>query len=155
MKALLLLLFSLPVLAQVESVKFHYGDDLRWADPQFDDSSWIDGNTPVETYAHLLDTWQWTRYRVRVPQPFLDLTIAVSIPTLEVYVEGRRIGGSGGLPPHLRDAPLALHSWPYLPIWRNPDACHRRPTDLALSRFRPAPSDLQQRRASAFLVQRS
>lgn len=39
MTHLLLLLIALPAFAQIQSVKFHYGDDMRWADPNFDEKT--------------------------------------------------------------------------------------------------------------------
>ncbi len=84
MKIIPILLLALPALAQVESVKFHYGDDMRWADPAFDDSAWIDGNTKVSLDGQLRETWQWARYKVRVPDRFLDLSLGATVPMVEV-----------------------------------------------------------------------
>jgi hypothetical protein len=147
MRIFLLALLALPALAQVESVKFHYGDDLRWADPGFDDSGWLDGNAPFDREAHLSETWQWARYKVRIPNRTLDPVIGLVLTTSEVFVEGRRIGVHGQLPPSWRDAPLAYATFPVPPdlatpgrllnvslrIWRFPGGDLRRfvPTSMA------------------------
>src|SRR5687767_6764460 len=90
-------LAALPVFAHVESVKVHAGDDLRWADPAFDDSSWTRRGDSIET-------WSWARYKVRVPERTLDPVIGVESATMEVYVEGRLIGRHGRLPPAFEDS---------------------------------------------------
>jgi sigma-B regulation protein RsbU (phosphoserine phosphatase) len=113
MKLLLFLLLSLPAFAQVESVKMHFGDDMRWADPNFDDSGWMDGNTFISNITeNLLYTRSWVRYKVRVPMKFLDLVVGSTVPVCEVYVEGRLIGSGGSLPPRFQDAASGYHAWP-------------------------------------------
>ncbi|MBI4902940.1 MAG: SpoIIE family protein phosphatase [Acidobacteria bacterium] len=148
MIVVLLLLLASSATAQVESVKFHYGDDMLWADPNFDDSGWIDGNSTVDVNAHLLETWCWARYKVRLPEKFVDPVIGGSRAVMEVYAEGRLIGGNGSLPPRLRDVNGNYRAWAIpadlaapgkvitvaLRIWWFPGRDLRRLTD-----FRAAP----------------
>ncbi len=100
----LLLFLALPLCAQVESVRLRFGDDLRWADPAFDDTGWTAQN-PVG------DAWSWARYRVRVPEIACDPVIGVESATMEVYVEGRLIGRHGRLPPAFQDSPLGYSTF--------------------------------------------
>ena len=57
---LLFVLLPLPLLAQVESVKFRLGDGAHWAEPNYDDSAWRIQDDP-------LATWSWARYKIRIP----------------------------------------------------------------------------------------
>ena len=93
----LFLLVALPLIAQVESVKFRFGDDLHWAAPQFDDSGW-------DAAEDILATRSWARYKVRIPMRILDPVLGVDGSTMEVYVEGRLIGRHGKLPPEFEDS---------------------------------------------------
>ncbi len=140
MKSLFLTLLTLPALAQVQSVKFHYGDDLRWADPNFDDSAWQDGNETIDIHAHLNETWQWARYKVRLPERFLDPVIGWNTALCEVYAEGQLIGKNGHFPPALRTDILEYKTYPIpagmatpgkvitvaIRLWRYPGADLRR-----------------------------
>jgi hypothetical protein len=104
--------------------KFHTGDDPRWADPKFDDSSWgtmdltpnaVDPNTGLRGY---VPGWTargyagysgfaWYRLRVNVIQENArgntqdaEEALAISMPSLfddayQVYVDGRLAGEFG------------------------------------------------------------
>jgi hypothetical protein len=102
--------------------KFHTGDDMAWADPNFDDSAWqdytIDPKQPALSLAQLLQSkalpgWQqhghpgytgyaWYRTRLQLP-PGVD-SPALLMPWhfddgYEVYVNGQKIGSFGKLDP--------------------------------------------------------
>lgn len=92
---------------QVPEVRYQFGDDARWADPNLDDGSWsssADGRVPMP--ATDSDGFFWIRVRVAVPQSAKDpLTLrwgaARSGPdVLEVYLNGARVGRVGEFPPH-------------------------------------------------------
>lgn len=98
--------------------KFHLGDDLNWADPQFDDASWEtmdltplpgahDGDVGLTNYTpgwgahgHRGYTgFAWYRMRVRVADPGAQ-TLWLAGPALvdhayQLYVNGHLIGGIG------------------------------------------------------------
>ena len=82
-----LLFLAIPAFAQIQSAKFHYGDDLRWADPDFDDSAWIDANSTIDIYAHLLETFSWVRLKVVVPDRALHPVIGSSAPIAQIFVD--------------------------------------------------------------------
>jgi Stage II sporulation protein E (SpoIIE) len=105
--------------------KFHTGDDMRWADPQFDDSAWgtmdltanaIDPTTGLRGFAPGWTArgyagysgYAWYRLRVNVVQENArgntqgaSEALAISMPSLfddayQVYVDGRLVGEFGG-----------------------------------------------------------
>ena len=96
-----------------QTIRYHFGDDPRWADPAFDDSSWPvahDGQIPGPTL--FSDGFVWVRLRVPVPPGISDpLAIRQVNPSgapgaEELYVNGRLVGHDGRVPPH----PLVLVS---------------------------------------------
>lgn len=98
--------------------RFHVGDDLRWASPGFDDSAWEtvdltptpgahDGDVGLPGYVagwsqrgHAQYTgYAWYRMNVTVDSDG-HAPLALAGPTLvdstyELYVDGKRLGGSG------------------------------------------------------------
>jgi hypothetical protein len=101
----LLALLALPAFAQIESVKFHYGDDIRWAAPGFDDTNWMDANDKIDYLAHLSVNRYWVRLKVRMPDRALRPVVGTMTPVTELYAEGHLIGKSGSFPPEFHDAP--------------------------------------------------
>ena len=123
---------------------FHTGDDPRWADPSFDDSSWAllpsdDTWDTQKAYEHY-DGMAWYRFRVTHAPPHGQLAVLVPklLTSYQIYVNGHMIGQAGRMPPHPA-APLPLiavfsipdnlsssgeplcfairvWSWPYLPM---------------------------------------
>jgi hypothetical protein len=94
--------------------RFHPGDSPTasalatplWADPAFDDSGWAllksDRSWSDQGYP-AMSGYGWYRFTVRVPagdKPF-SLLLAPIMTSFEVYVDGRRVGGSGQMPPTL------------------------------------------------------
>jgi hypothetical protein len=104
--------------------KFHTGDDMRWADPKFDDASWgtmdltpnaVDPNTGLSGFAPGWTArgyagysgYAWYRLRVNVVQENAqgstqgaNEALAISMPSLfddayQVYVDGRLAGEFG------------------------------------------------------------
>ncbi len=104
--------------------RFHTGDDMRWADPQFDDASWgtmdltpnaVDPNTGLSGYVPGWTArgyagysgYAWYRLRVNVVQENAQgntqgesEALAISMPSLfddayQVYTDGRLAGEFG------------------------------------------------------------
>ncbi len=86
--------------------KQHDGDDLRWADPQLDDSAWATVVMPeIAVMASVRKCWY--RLRVQLPQdlpqdlPQEPLALLVgpfgNAYAYELFVDGRRIGTQGDL----------------------------------------------------------
>lgn len=88
--------------------RFQPGDDLRWAEPGFDDSAWAQLQVPKswgrQGYGHVFGM-AW--YRIRVPLAWpADEPLALSLGKVdsayEVFVGGRKLGGIGQVPPNPR-----------------------------------------------------
>jgi hypothetical protein len=84
---------------------FHTGDDLAWAQPDFDDSSWeqLRGDTTWGAQTHPgYVGFAWYRKTIDVEAAGGPLTILMPPVenTYELYWNGKRIGGSGKVPPH-------------------------------------------------------
>ena len=84
--------------------KFHLGDDPRWSEPGFDDSAWPpipDDKADLKT-GDRDGVFAW--YRTRVTFAGGDAALGFEMPRIqgsyEVFINGERIGGVGGLPPH-------------------------------------------------------
>ncbi|MDE3185949.1 MAG: serine/threonine-protein phosphatase [Acidobacteriota bacterium] len=86
-------------------VRYHFGDDARWADPDFDDSAWAvaqRGRWPVPPY----DSNGFIWVRVRVPARGVaagPLALCVRGKNVliadEIFVNGVLVGRQGSLPP--------------------------------------------------------
>ena len=89
------------------SVRYHFGDDLRWADPRFDDQAWpIAEQVRWPLPAFNSDGFMWARARVTVsgdaPGPIaLCLSQNTFAIAAEVFVNGKEVGHQGGLPPNV------------------------------------------------------
>ena len=111
----LLWMTSAPLLCHAEpAVRYHFGDDARWADPAFDDSAWPvaqQGRWPVPPMVS--DGFEWARVRVPIrttAAPPLALRISgdpsditysglADIMSYEIFVNGRPIAQRGSFPP--------------------------------------------------------
>jgi phosphoserine phosphatase RsbU/P len=85
--------------------RFHTGDDLRWADPSFDDSNWppLDSDRSwVEQGYPEYNGIAWYRFKVDVPVGMDDLSLF--LPQIwscyEVYADGKLIAAFGKMPPN-------------------------------------------------------
>lgn len=87
--------------------RFHTGDDMRWADPGFDDSSWkllrSNEDWSQQGYADY-GGFAWYRFTVIVADGTAPL--GLYLPPLstcyQVFADGRLINQFGRLPPHQR-----------------------------------------------------
>jgi len=85
--------------------RFHTGDNMSWADPNFDDSQWAllhsDRDWSVQGYKNY-GGLAWYRFSVTVPAG-LD-NVSLYLPRLrtcyEVYADGALIGTYGKMPPN-------------------------------------------------------
>lgn len=90
---LLTLLFTSPLAAQPErDVRYRIGDDVRWAQPEWDDSSW----TSAPPY-RLPDTAAvlWVRQTMELDEMDAPGFFLAALAARDVYWDGVRIGGSG------------------------------------------------------------
>lgn len=89
--------------------RFHTGDDPKWADPSFNDSSWqllrSDETWNEQGYSQYAG-FSWYRFSVRLPAGNQDWSIL--LPTIrnsyELFANGRLVGRCGRLPPDTRIA---------------------------------------------------
>ncbi|HKF46518.1 MAG TPA: SpoIIE family protein phosphatase [Terracidiphilus sp.] len=87
--------------------RFHAGDDAAWASAGFDDSGWplLEAGKPwsMQGYRRYGGVG-W--YRVRILLPPDAGPMALFLPNVgescEVFADGQRIGGIGGMPPHAK-----------------------------------------------------
>ena len=85
--------------------RFHPGDDARWADPAFDDSSWpllrSDSGWSSQGYPRM-SGFGWYRFSIQIPADSRPLALYFPriLTSYEVYADGHLLGGFGGLPPH-------------------------------------------------------
>jgi len=72
--------------------RVHAGDDLAWAQPDFDDQSW----SVEDTGATLSAGWRWYRKRISVPVQGQPLVLLIIAPgnDYEVYANGLRLPGA-------------------------------------------------------------
>jgi len=102
---LLLLALLLPLAANAQ-VRYHFGDDPRWADPDFDDSAWpVVQKDAFPAPPQPGDGMVWIRQRVTLPAGDAALWVRLKrynwLPNLpeELRVDGLQIGSIGRLPP--------------------------------------------------------
>jgi hypothetical protein len=94
-----------PILTLNGQWYFHPGDDPRWADKNFDDSKWplLHSNRDWSQQGYKnMSGIAWYRFKVVVPEnsPPVSLYIPELLTSYEVYADGVRIGGFGGMPPN-------------------------------------------------------
>lgn len=92
--------------------KFSAGDDIRWASPEFDDSSWKTIFAPSEWEAEGypgMDGFGWYRKSVVIAEEMVqEGRLTLNLGRLDdvdyVYFNGYLIGGSGQFPPFYESA---------------------------------------------------
>jgi serine phosphatase RsbU (regulator of sigma subunit) len=126
--------------------RYHPGDDLDWAKPNFDDSAWGTAN-PRLPVGDLPRDWAgagWFRRHLVVGSDLLRDSLAIRLTAAgaaEVYLDGRLIGHAGqfapGTPP--QTPPAVYGPWPVV-FSARPDhviavryACAARPGSAAVS----------------------
>ena len=92
------------IIALDRLMRFHPGDDLAWADPALDDSSWplIRGNETwyAQGYPRLTG-FAWYRFKVTLPSHSgpLALWVPLIATNFQIYADGRLIAENGAMPP--------------------------------------------------------
>ncbi len=90
--------------------KFSAGDDLAWAQPDYDDSGWLEIKVPTGARHDLDAEYSWYRLAMQVgsgqattPEILANLRLGLTLGKIdsayEVFAGGRRLGGVGSLPP--------------------------------------------------------
>ena len=84
--------FPLGVIPLSGQWRTHAGDDLAWASPGFDDSSW---QTTDLADAVVQPGWHWYRLRIQVSAqtPPLALLLDAPVGSSEVWIDGRAVPG--------------------------------------------------------------
>ncbi len=86
-------------------MRFHTGDDPKWSEPGFDDSSWPlispERDWDVQGYRNYGE-FAWYRFKVILPPEHsqLGLYIPRIVTSYQVFADGKRLGSFGGFPPH-------------------------------------------------------
>lgn len=102
--------------------KFSIGDKLEWADPFYDDSSWETIYAPEiweNQGFHGYDGFAWYRKSFDIDKLPKDKSLYLHIGYIddadEVYLNGKRIGFSGHMPPKFKTAYKAerQYTFPY------------------------------------------
>jgi len=93
------------IIALDQFMRFHPGDDIAWANPAFDDSSWplIRGNETWYAQGYpKLTGFAWYRFKVTLPSHAgpLALWVPLIATNFQIYADGRLIAENGAMPPH-------------------------------------------------------
>jgi len=98
--------------------KFSIGDNMEWANPDYNDSNWESLYVPAtweEQGFHGYDGYAWYRIKVRlsgIPKnSALYLKLGYIDDVDEVFVNGQKIGQTGQFPPHYTTAYNANRSY--------------------------------------------
>lgn len=96
-----------PVVEIHDLWRFHIGDDPRWSDPNFNDSSWslLRSDQPWDGQGYSgCRGFAWYRFQVLLPAHHspLALFIPVIYGNYQVFAGGRLVGQLGGMPPEDR-----------------------------------------------------
>lgn len=91
--------------------RFHIGDNMQWAQKDFDDSKWALIKVPSEWesqgYAGY-DGFAWYRVKIFIPSEAKNEQLAIELGYIddadEVYFNGVMIGKTGSLPPQYNSA---------------------------------------------------
>ena len=92
--------------------RFHKGDQGIWKNPDFDDSNWQEVTlpSPWERHSDYTDdnVYGWDRGRLEIPADCkgkdFDLLLGRIDDVDEVWLNGKRIGGTGSFPPNYQTA---------------------------------------------------
>jgi len=96
---------SLAQSAPAPTIRYHYGDNLAWADPSFDDGSWPLASNSV-WIPPKSGGFVWVRIHMAwptatsAPLALRETQFELAPPAEEIYLNGLRLGSNGALPPH-------------------------------------------------------
>src|SRR5579871_2377347 len=95
-----------PSEAAAQNIRYHFGDDPRWANPAFDDSAWsVASQNQWPRPAFYSDGFTWVRFSVPVRSDTVEpLSLRVSSPigtllAYDTFVNGMHVGSFGKVPP--------------------------------------------------------
>ena len=104
---------------------FAPGDNPAYASPAFDDSSWKDISTDKELtdYGYRDIPYAWYRIHIHLRPGTRNLTVGIigANGHYEVFANGNRIGGNGGMKNELRTAQRGLIAYPVQDSLLNPN----------------------------------
>ena len=89
----------------VAPIRYHFGDDPKWADPAFDDSAWpVATGQLIPTPPPASDGMVWLRYQVAVPPDRSPLAVRLdrdkgACSPGEFWLNGVHVGSQGRFPP--------------------------------------------------------
>jgi len=99
--------------------EFTIGDDMKWADPDYDDSSWEEIKVPSSWESegfHGYNGYAWYRTSFNLPRGAQNFSLHLYMGYIddvdEVYVNGNLVGESGSFPPNYSTAYSAKRSYP-------------------------------------------
>jgi hypothetical protein len=102
------------------SWKFELGDDVRWAEPGYDDKKWATVKVPgawEDQGFPGYDGFAWYRKRIQIPPGWRTKRLYLGLGAIddadEVYVNGHFMGFSGRMPP---DYVTAYNTWRHYPL---------------------------------------
>lgn len=117
---------NLPALNVVAGMwRFHKGDQPGWKDPSLDESGWETVKLPAFWNDHSNYTQEnvfgWFRRKIAIPEklrgkPFL-LILGKIDDADETYLNGRKIGGMGRMPPNYQTAWDTVRQYKVDPKW--------------------------------------
>ena len=114
--------------------RFQWGDNPRWAQPDFDDSGWRVISTKKSWSEQGMERrpgFFWYRARVKLPEHHgpLSLLSAGSPVSYEIYANGLLVGKLGSFPPHPKNYPGINRTFPI------PDSATRGESTVLAIRF--------------------
>jgi sialate O-acetylesterase len=107
--------------------KFNIGDDLEWANYDYDDDDWEEIRVPSswedEGY-YDYNGYAWYRLKFFVPNVIHKKSVYISLGFIddvdEVYLNGKLAGSSGSMPPRFETAYNAYRKYPVPPDYFKP-----------------------------------
>ena len=86
-------------------MRFHPGDNPRWSEPDFDDSTWplISSESDWSEQGYMdYGGFAWYRFKVILPRDHRQLALCVPPirTSYQVFANGRMVGSFGGFPPN-------------------------------------------------------
>jgi len=108
-----------PIISLDGKWRFHPGDDARWADPAFDDSSWplLSSSQPWSDQGYpSMSGFGWYRFSVLVPptHPALSLDLSPLMTSWQAFVDGKLVASLGLMPPNI--FPTANWNYQLIPL---------------------------------------
>ena len=81
--------------------KYHPGDDLRWAEPDFDDTDWKEIDPAIDVQMPDAEKWKgigWFRKVIKIDSPLINAIAGFHVEhegASEIYLNGRKIFSFG------------------------------------------------------------